>query len=426
MFRKVRLRLTVLFTAVMTLIMSVMSGFYLYLNHKSLYQNAMISFQNDISSFAVTFEKSTVISYEQILNIQNSYSYDLYIYDNNVPFRFIRDTKTEEQLLFAESIIDNFSGTEKDSGLNDFIHNEYTYTCERGKYCIGMITIFGMSGNTDILVIYSLENIQKQMKMIYIRFAAAIILTSVILFIFSWIFTGILLKPVRESQEKQAQFIAAASHEIRNPVNTILSALGAMEKGDADQQKEFRRIAVKEGRRMAELTNDLLTLTRSDNNRLQLDLKKCEPDTILLDCYEAFQQPAREKNISISAELPDEQISAEKMDPDRIRQVLAILADNAVSYTPQGGKIIFRCFSDGKNCCFEVSDNGSGVPAEMKDKIFERFFRADPSRTDKSHSGLGLSIAKEIVSAHGGNISVHDAPGGGALFRVTIPNYQTH
>jgi len=422
MFRKVRLRLTVLFTAVMILILSVMSGFYLYLNQRSLYQNAMISFQNDISSFAVIFEKSTVISYEQLMNIQNSYSYDMYIYDNNVPFRFIKDTKTEEQLLFADSVLKNFEGTHQSGGLNDYVHDEYTYTCERGRFCIGTITIFGNSGNTDILVIYSLESLQEQMKKIYIRFAAVIILTSCILFVFSWIFTGRLLKPVRESQEKQAQFIAAASHEIRNPVNTILSALGAMEKGDADQQEEFRRIAVKEGRRLSVLTNDMLTLTRSDNNRLQLDLKKCEPDTILLDCYEAFQQPAREKNISLSAELPDDQISAEKMDPDRIRQVLSILADNAVSYTPQGGKIIFRCMSDGKNCCFEVSDNGSGVPDEMKERIFERFFRADPSRTDKSHSGLGLSIAKEIVSAHGGKISVHDAPGGGALFRVMIPS----
>lgn len=104
-----------------------------------------------------------------------------------------------------------------------------------------------------------------------------------------------------------------------------------------------------------------------------------------------------------------------------MKQVITILLDNAISYTPAGGTVILKCSETAKAYCIEVVDNGIGIDDTAKKRIFDRFYRADDSRTSKAHFGLGLSIAKEIVELHYGTILVSDTKGGGATFRVTLP-----
>ena len=97
MFKKVHLRLTLLFTIVTTMILTIMSIFYLYTNHRSLYKNALLSFQSDINTFTMSFEKNSSVSYDWLLNLQSNYEYLFYLYDNGIPFRFTYDTKTEAE-----------------------------------------------------------------------------------------------------------------------------------------------------------------------------------------------------------------------------------------------------------------------------------------------------------------------------------------
>lgn len=104
-----------------------------------------------------------------------------------------------------------------------------------------------------------------------------------------------------------------------------------------------------------------------------------------------------------------------------MKQVIAILLDNAISYTPEGGTVSLKCSETVKSYCIEVADSGIGIDDAAKKRIFDRFYRADESRTSKSHFGLGLSIAKEIVELHHGTILVSDTKGCGATFRVTLP-----
>ena len=108
-------------------------------------------------------------------------------------------------------------------------------------------------------------------------------------------------------------------------------------------------------------------------------------------------------------------------DADRIKQVISIILSNAVSYTPDGGKIKIAYTSDNSRHIIRISDSGSGISAEDRQHIFERFYRADRSRTDRSHFGLGLSIAKEIIDLHKGSISVDDSELGGTCFAITLP-----
>lgn len=422
MFRKVHIRVTMLFTIVTTLILTIMSVFYLYTSHQSLYKNALLSFQSDINTFTLSFEKNSSVSYDWLLNLQSNYEYLFYLYDNGIPFRFTHDTKTESQQQLIENIRrfyqNNISPLTSPYTAG---HQEFSYEERANGYHVSVITIPGEKGISEIFVVHSLSKIEAQLYALYFRFGIVIILSVAALFAFSWLYTKKLLKPIQESQEKQSRFIAAASHEIRNPVNTILSAIGAMEKSTPEQQREFASIAAKDGKRLAHLTNDLLTLAGSDDHSFQTTFGRTELDTLLLKCYEAFSAPAREKKIRLSVELPDNTLVAESVDSERIRQVVAILLDNAISYTPEGGTVILKCTETAKTFCIEVADSGMGIDDEAKKYIFDRFYRGDNSRTVKSHFGLGLSIAKEIVDLHHGTILVSDTNGGGATFRVTLP-----
>lgn len=421
MFKKVHLRLTLLFTIVTTLILVIMSVFYLYTSHKSLYKNALLSFQSDMNTFTMSFEKNTSVSYDWLLNLQSNYDYLFFLYDNGIAFRFMYDTKTASEQKLIEDIrryyqknISSLTSTYKAK------HQEFSYEKNGNGYHVSVITIPGENSNSEIFVVHSLAEIKEQLHILYLRFGIVILLSIAVLFVFSWFYTKKLLKPIQESQEKQSQFIAAASHEIRNPVNTILSALGAMEKGTPEQQREFAAIAGKEGKRLARLTNDLLTLAGSDNHSFQTNFGRTELDTLVLECYEAFSAPAREKKIKLSVELPEDSVIANNVDGERIKQVVAILLDNALSYTPEGESVILKCSETAKAYCIEVADSGIGIDDAAKKRIFDRFYRADASRTNKSHFGLGLSIAKEIVELHHGTITVYDTDGGGATFKVIL------
>ena len=140
-----------------------------------------------------------------------------------------------------------------------------------------------------------------------------------------------------------------------------------------------------------------------------------------MQTWESNESLASRKNLGWEIHLPDEEVPACCCDPERIRQVLSILIDNAFSYTPSGGRILLGLKVMGNQLCLSVSDTGPGIPDSEKSAVFERFYRADPSRKNKSHFGLGLSIAKEIVSLHKGQLLVTDTPGGGATFQVLLP-----
>lgn len=142
---------------------------------------------------------------------------------------------------------------------------------------------------------------------------------------------------------------------------------------------------------------------------------------LLLDVYETYLPLAREKGLNLFLSLPEELGQKGSWDRERIVQVLSILLDNAMSYTPAPGDIRLElCW--GRGCArIRVSDTGPGVPDQEKNRIFQRFHRGEKARSHRGHFGLGLSIAWEIVKFHRGKLWVEDAPGGGAAFVLELP-----
>lgn len=429
MFKKVHIRLTLLCAGITAVIMIIMSLCYLYVSESGLYRNQFQSFSNDVNTIATNLEQQVVISTEWLSKMEAQGNYSFFIFDNGVPFLYNQLGSEENALkneLLEESKADSYIIREEPSSSlltpYTFTHLEFQFTSvsTNAKYFGSVITMGKDSSTLEIIVLFSLESLQKQIQEQRIRFVLIDIAAIFLLSVFSWIFTGKLLKPVAENQQKQVQFVASASHELRTPLAVILSAAECCKTAPAKKQEGFLKTISQEGLRMSALVNDMLTLSQSDNYRFPIQLQPVELDTLLMNSYEAFETLAKEKSLALSIHLPEKALPLCSADPERISQVLSILILNAISYTPEGGKIELSLSHSKEHFHISVKDNGIGISDKDKKKIFDRFYRVEKSRSAKEHFGLGLSIAYEIIKAHNGNILVKDAESGGSEFIVVL------
>lgn len=216
-------------------------------------------------------------------------------------------------------------------------------------------------------------------------------------------------------------FVANVSHELKTPVAAISGfAETLLEESDNDTVREFSGIIYDEAQRMARLIGSLLELSQIESSdgvlkKSEFDLKTCAASVM-----ERFEQAAGQKMIQIELRGPETlMITA---DEDRIIQVLVNLIDNAVYYSPAESKVSIELTGRSKDVLIEVRDQGIGISPDDQQRIFERFYRADKARTRKEgRTGLGLSIVKHIVEAHGGYIAVSSTPGSGSVFHVVLP-----
>ena len=436
MFRKVHLYLTALCAGITTAILIVMSLLYLYLSEKALYENQFRSFQNDINTIATSLEQQSVISIEWLSKMEARGGYTFYALDNGIPFLYNRLTNfsdSSELRGLLDSCLEmyrnqyGYAPTEIDAAddnpYNTCIHSEFPFnpTGKKHEFHVSIIELNRGNSSLQLLVLAPLDFLQEQIARQRVRFLLIDIAALLLLTLFSFFFTGKLLQPVIESRKKQTEFVAAASHELRTPLAVILSAAECCRDADAEKQSRFLDTIKQEGDILTSLVNDMLTLSASDTQRFSCRPAPVELDTLLINTYEAFEPLAAEKKLSLSVTLPEESLPLCPADADRIVQLLSILLHNALSYTPEGGRIDLALSHKKNRFYLTVSDSGVGIPPEDRKKIFERFYRAEKARSAKGHFGLGLSIAAEIVKLHHGSIHVTERPGGGSVFTITLP-----
>ena len=222
-----------------------------------------------------------------------------------------------------------------------------------------------------------------------------------------------------ETLARQRRFAADASHELRTPLTSIRVYAGML-KGWALDDPETARESVaaidRESARMQTLVEALLALTRGDEGA-PLDVGRHDLAQVAEEAVEAARTAAKGK---VSVEYTGARRIEATFDRDRVRQVASILLDNAVKYTPEGGNVAVRVEEEDGRAALEVSDNGIGMAEDQMPLVFERFHRADPSRTE-SGAGLGLSIARQIAESHGGEIRVRSRIGEGSTFTLFLP-----
>ncbi|MCM1122394.1 MAG: HAMP domain-containing histidine kinase [Eubacterium sp.] len=435
MFRKAHWLFTILCGGSTTAITIVMSLFYLQVSEKSLYDNQFRSFQNDISTIAASLEQSTSVSMQWLTQIEAQNGYTIFVVDNGAPFLYNSlhsNVDPSSQKLLTESLAAYDSMIEienldpEGNVYSGIWHSEFEFVSSStgGNYYASIIDIERSRTLSQIIILSSLASLRASIVRQRILFVLIDLGAVLSLFTFSWFFTGKLLKPLQENHEKQLQFVAAASHELRTPLSVILASNECCQSASEDERSGFSQTIRNEGKRMNALIDDMLTLAHSGMNRFPIERKSVELDTLCLNAYEAFEPLCEQKGIELSLSLPDAPLARCNCDPDRIAQVLSILLHNALSYTPEQGLIkLALIYHKEYRTYFEitVTDTGIGISDEEKPHIFDRFYRAEKSRSTKGHFGLGLSIAYEIVTGHHGKISVHDNPAGGSVFVVRLP-----
>lgn len=244
---------------------------------------------------------------------------------------------------------------------------------------------------------------------------------------FGQLMAGRAMRPIRQSFDRQREFVADASHELRTPLSVIQASLDVIEEEEKGKLSAFSHQVLQdmkdETRRMGRLTQDLLTLARADSGAMQLEKSTFDLAEMAKQVVRTFQPFASQKGILLSYQgvetLP---IHADR---ERIHQLLTLLIDNGIKYTPEKGEVKLLLHVEGKGvrrrAVIAVKDTGIGIPTEKLSRIFDRFYRVDKARSrEAGGSGLGLSIAKWIVASHGGEIGVESVEGEGTTFTVRL------
>ena len=228
---------------------------------------------------------------------------------------------------------------------------------------------------------------------------------------------------LRRLERVRRDFVANVSHEFKTPLTAIQGFAETLLGGALDDKanrKRFVEIIREHARRLARLTDDLLKLSRIEAGRLDLESRPVSVAGLVNACVETARLKAESRGLTIAVELP-EGLPPVRGDAVQLDEVLQNLIDNALQYTPSGGRIDVTAYSNGHEVIFTVADTGIGIPESDLERIFERFYRVDAARSrEAGGTGLGLSIARHIVDAHGGRIWVESAVGLGSRFRFSI------
>lgn len=234
---------------------------------------------------------------------------------------------------------------------------------------------------------------------------------------------GRALRPIQTAVERQRAFVADASHELRTPL-TLIRANAELLKRKSPPRPENALASVddiiRETDRLANLVSQMLTLARAETDKSVLQMSDVDLGETAADAVRQMQMLASPKKIAL--EFHKNGQAALRGDETRLRELVTILVDNAIKYSPEGSSVGVSVVGAAGKVILSVSDNGPGIPPEALPRIFDRFYRVDKARSrEAGGTGLGLSIARWIAESHGGSISATSAPGRGTTFTVELP-----
>ncbi len=228
----------------------------------------------------------------------------------------------------------------------------------------------------------------------------------------------------RRLERVRRDFVANVSHELRTPLTAIQGFAETLLAGaldDRENRVRFLEIIRDHARRLARLTDDLLKLSRIEAEQMELEMRSVGVAELIGECLETTRLRAEQKQQTLEADYPAG-LPPVRGDRGGLSEVLQNLLDNAVQYTPPGGRIRVSARAEATEVILTVSDNGIGIPQVDQSRIFERFYRVDAARSrELGGTGLGLAIARHIVEAHGGRIWVESTVGKGSDFHFSIP-----
>lgn len=439
MFQKLRIYFTIWYTVTTALILiAVMTAGYLYYRNQTLKQEKQ-TIENAISMVSYKLISSNIVEDSWISDQENLYHAIIHIEDNGLPFLY---GVTEEQSKNRTAIIKKAKEKALSFGI-DTTHYPIRFTDENitpifkisnkngALYYACTSQIVNTNSWQTITIIKDFSTILDKLRFLAMLVLGICILSIFLFLCMSWYITGKMLAPLEENQQKQKEFIAAASHELRSPLAVIRATVygiqNAMERKENRGEKNWLLEAKEqlsdmdqEAIRMSKLIDSLLTLASAGTGNWTIHKKKTDLETFLIEAYDSFSRLMILKHIKFDLILPENPLPEISFDADRILQVLRILMDNAITYTPENSTIALRTGIQKQYIYLDVMDDGPGISDSHQKHIFDRFYQADFSRSDKNHFGLGLCIGKEIMELHGGGLIYLNDQCKGACFRILL------
>jgi len=229
---------------------------------------------------------------------------------------------------------------------------------------------------------------------------------------------------LRRLEAVRRDFVANVSHELKTPLTTVRAVVETLRDDRAMPPATRDRFLAKlddQSRRLVRIVTDLLTLARVESRREDLELEPLDLRAPVQESVRALSALADERGVQLSIRLPDVELSV-RGDRASLRLLVDNLVDNALKYTPAGGRVEVRLAPNGAFATLEVEDTGIGIEDRHRERLFERFYRVDKARSrELGGTGLGLAIVKHVASAHAGDVTFTSVPGEGSVFRVRIP-----
>jgi signal transduction histidine kinase len=225
-------------------------------------------------------------------------------------------------------------------------------------------------------------------------------------------------------ERTRRRLLADLGHEMRTPVATLEAYLEALEDGVATLDEGTAELLRTQTRRLARLSEDIGTVSRTEEGQVRLDLRRMRPGPLVSAAVDSFADAYDSKGVRLVTEIAAG-LPRLSLDPERMEQVLGNLLDNALRHTPAGGTVTISATAPSRNggVVLSVADTGEGIPARDVSRVFERFYRVDAAR-DRTHggSGIGLAIARALVEAHGGQLTATSpGTGQGSTFWILLP-----
>ena len=385
-------------------------------------------FQDQLFTLMSRLQTDSIFSDSYLAQLEHKNHLAIYIEENGSPFFFpgSYQTRTERGKLFERA--ENLAAGEGIFPNSHPISSNLLQSSlleirgDKGDLYLGNILIIQTTnGYKKLILLQDISGSQMQSIKTLIFYLGIDCIGILLLFLTGRWFVRRSLKPLEETYEKQQDFVAAASHELRSPLAVIQSTADAI--ADApEEQGRLLDVIRKECRRGSSLVKNLLLLAAADQKQWAVKKMYFEMDEMLLSLLEVYEPLCVSRNGMLLLELPDESMPKVYADPALCRQIFTILLDNAVAYGlgEDGGRIVLRAKYLHPHVEVSVIDHGPGIPDGEKLLIFDRFYRQDQSRRQKEHFGLGLSVAAKLAEIQGVDLDVRDTEGGGSTFRVKI------
>lgn len=423
---RLRIFLIIIFMAVVSLILC-----FSFWNTWQARQIADITYIQRMASLLIYQLEADPARPDELLS---NYEREMNVYsilkDNtgNILYQSDPDTLTDLDTLgkIAEENIEiqsptnhtNFSQITEQGGYGEITGNNHD------RYYVIPASISTKSGNWYSLVLFyeqpSISTLTFQQAPEY---CGIWLLAFVCIFFVSRFLLHRAFEPTERVLQSQKDFVAAASHELKSPLAVIMANVENIQHIEIaePQAQSHLKVIDAECMRMSRLVRDMLLLASSDADKWTVQIQEVNIDTLLITLYEAYEPICRKKAIHLDLNLGEDSYPQLHTDQERLFQILSIFLDNAVSYSPENSNIEIQTRQTTREFTFLVIDHGCGISEKDKPFIFDRFYCADKSRTNKSHFGLGLSIAKELARMLVGKIGFEDTFGGGTTFFLTLP-----